>query len=73
MISVSKGSLDARIGAELRLGNWLPDHESASRTDVDGVEVFQLFGERGRSEGPVTPTLTPRSRTTSASVPSHRF
>jgi len=32
----------------------LPDHEGARRTDVDRIKVLQLFGERRRSEGPVT-------------------
>jgi hypothetical protein len=42
------------IGAELGPGDWPPDHEGARRADADGIEVFQLFGERCRPEGPVT-------------------
>jgi hypothetical protein len=40
--------------AELRPGDWPPDHEGARRANVDGIEVLQLFGERGTSEDPVT-------------------
>jgi len=39
--------------------DWLPDHECARRADIDGIEVFQFFGERGRSEGPVTTDVDP--------------
>jgi hypothetical protein len=49
-----KGKSACQFGAELRPGNWPPDHESARRADVDGTEVLQLLGERGRSKGPVT-------------------
>ena len=40
--------------AQLRAADGLPDHEGTCRADVDGVEMRQLFGEPGRSEGPVT-------------------
>ena len=36
------------------MGDRLPDHERTCCADVDGIEVPQLFGERCRSEGPVT-------------------
>lgn len=39
--------------------NGTPDHERARRTDVDGIEVFQLFGECRRSEGPVPANVNP--------------
>ena len=43
-----------QFGAELRAGDWPPDHEGTRRADVHGIKVFQLFGERGGSEGSVT-------------------
>jgi hypothetical protein len=42
-----------QFGAELRPGDWPPDHEGARRADVDGTKVLQLFDEGCRSEGPV--------------------
>jgi hypothetical protein len=44
-----KGKPARQFGAELRPGDWLPDHKGARRADVDSIEVFQSFGERGRS------------------------
>ena len=43
-----------KFRTELCSGDWPPDHEGARRADVDDIEVLQLFGEGGRSEGPVT-------------------
>src|SRR6266542_4467799 len=48
-----------QFGTELRPGDWPPDHEGARRADVDGIEVPQLFGKHGRSEGPVTADVDP--------------
>jgi hypothetical protein len=42
------------LGAELRRGDRLSDHEGARCANVDRVQMLQLFGERCRSEGPVT-------------------
>ena len=44
---------------DLRRCDRLPDHESAGSPDVDGIEVFQLSGERGGPEGPVTADVDP--------------
>jgi len=49
-----KGKPAHQFGAELRPRDRLPDHEGARCTDADGIQVLQLFGERGRAEGPVT-------------------
>src|SRR5213593_2837657 len=49
-----EGKPACQFGAESRPGDWPPDHEGARRADVNGIEVLQLFGERGRPEGPVT-------------------
>ena len=49
-----KGKPACQFGAELPPADSPPDHEGARRTDVDGIEVLQLFSERGRSEVPVT-------------------
>jgi hypothetical protein len=57
-----EGKLGDQLGAELRRGDWTPDHKSARRADVDHIEVFQLFGERGRSEGPVTTDVDPSQK-----------
>ena len=57
-----KGKPACQFGAELRPGDWPPDHEGARRADVDGIEVLQLFGERGRSEGPVTADVDPSQK-----------
>jgi len=35
-----------QFGAELRPGDPPPDHKRARGTDVDGIEVLQLLGER---------------------------
>ncbi len=43
-----------QFGAQSRPGYWLPDYEGARRADVDDIEVLQLFGDGGRSEGSVT-------------------
>jgi hypothetical protein len=42
------------FNAQLRAADRLPDHEGTRRADADGIEVLQLFGEPGGSEGPVT-------------------
>ena len=57
-----KGKTTCQFGAELRLGDWPPDHEGARRADVDGIEVLQLFGEHGRSEVPVTADVDPSQK-----------
>ncbi|HEU4505209.1 MAG TPA: hypothetical protein VFR79_10275, partial [Nitrospira sp.] len=54
-----KRKLACQFGAEMFPGDWLPDHEGARRADVDGIEVLQLFGKRGRSEDPVTADVDP--------------
>jgi hypothetical protein len=56
------GKPACQFGAELRPGDWPPDHEGACRADVDGIEVLQLFGERGRSEGSVTTDFDPSQK-----------
>ena len=40
--------------AQLRAADWLPNHKGTRGADVDGIEMLQLFGEDGRSEGSVT-------------------
>ena len=40
-----KGKPACEFGAEVRSRNGRPDHERARRADVEGIEVFQLFGE----------------------------
>ena len=57
-----EGKPGDQLGAELRLGDRLPDHEGARRADVDRIEVLQLIGERGRSEGPVTTDVDPSQK-----------
>ena len=57
-----KGKPACQFGAELRPADWPPDHEGARRADVDGIEVLQLSGERGRSEGPVTADVDPSQK-----------
>jgi hypothetical protein len=57
-----KGKPAYQFGAELRPGDWPPDHEGARPADADGIEVLQLFGERGRSEGPVTADVDPSQK-----------
>jgi hypothetical protein len=57
-----KGKPACQFGAEFRPGDRPPDHEGACRADVDGIEVLQLFGERGRSEGPVTADVDPSQK-----------
>src|SRR5206468_6374633 len=57
-----KGKPAFQFGAELRPGDWPPDHQGARRADVDGIEVLQLFGERGRPEGPVTADVDPSQK-----------
>jgi hypothetical protein len=42
------------FSAQLRMADWLPDYKGTRRTDVDRIEVPQLFGERSWSEGSVT-------------------
>jgi hypothetical protein len=54
-----KGKPGCQFGAELRPRDRLPDHEGARRADVDRIEVLQLFGERGRSEGSLTTDVDP--------------
>jgi hypothetical protein len=49
-----KGKPSCEFGAELRPYDWPPDDEGARRADVDGIEVLQLFRQRGWSERPVT-------------------
>jgi hypothetical protein len=57
-----KGQPGCQFGTELRLGDRLPDHEGTRRADVDRIEVLQVFGERGRSEGPVTADVDPSQK-----------
>ena len=57
-----KGKPGYQFGAELRSGDRLSDHEGSRRPDVDRIEMFQLFGERGRSEGPVTTDVDPSQK-----------
>ena len=58
-ISRAERKLRRQFGADLRPGDWLPDHERARCADVDGIEVLQLCGEGGRPEGPVTTDVDP--------------
>jgi hypothetical protein len=39
---------------QLRTAHRPTNHEGTCRADVDGIEVLKLFGQRSRSEGPVT-------------------
>jgi len=48
-----------QFGAQLGLGDRLPDHEGARRADVERIEVRELFGESGGPEGPVVPDVDP--------------
>ena len=57
-----KGELACQFRAELRAGDWTPDHEGARRADVDDIEMRQLFGERTRTEGPVTADVHPSQK-----------
>ena len=57
-----KGKPACQFGAELRPGDWPPDHEGACCADIDGIEVLQLFGERGWSEGPVAADVDPSQK-----------
>ena len=57
-----KGKPACQFGAELRPGDRLPDHEGARCADVDGIEVLQLFGERGGPERPVTADVDPSQK-----------
>src|SRR5262245_20335486 len=38
------------FSSQLGTGDWLPDNEGASRTDVDDIEASQFFGELLGSE-----------------------
>jgi len=57
-----KGNPACQFGAELGPGDRPPDHEGARRADVDGIEVLQLFGERGGSEVSVTADVDPSQK-----------
>jgi hypothetical protein len=48
-----------QFGAELCTGDRLPENDSAGRADVDRIEVLQLCGEHGGSEGPVATDIDP--------------
>jgi len=57
-----KGKPACQFGAELPPADSPPDHEGARRTDVDGIEVLQSFGQRRGSEGPVTADVDPSQK-----------
>src|SRR4026208_1085016 len=57
-----KGKPGCQFGAELRPGHRLSDHEGARRADVHGIEVRQLTGDRGRSEGLVPADVDPSQK-----------
>jgi len=51
-----------QFSAELRPGDRPPNHEGACRADVDGIEVLEFCGERGRTERPVTADVDPSQK-----------
>src|SRR6266446_6462939 len=57
-----KGKPARQFGPESRPGDWPPDHEGARRADVDGIEVLQLFSQRGRPEGSVAADVDPSQK-----------
>jgi hypothetical protein len=54
-----KGKPACQFSAECRPSDWPPDHEGASRADVDNIEMLQLVDERTRSEAPVAANVHP--------------
>src|SRR3972149_2604717 len=58
--TLTKRTMAGRTGGAA--GDWSPDHDRACRADVDGIEVLQVFGERGRSEGPMTADVDPSQK-----------
>lgn len=49
-----EGKSACELSAQVRAAERLPNHESTRRSDVDGLKVLQLCGERRGPERSVT-------------------